>query len=440
MADLTLTSIIVSQKGRARNWSCVYTDLWESIISRKILHRWITVWSTGTGVCGGDPGGVCRQLKIYWLRLSLHHLFSFLWPCVWDLSFPTRDQTYVSCTGRQTLNHWTTREVPPPLLLVQRIGEGVLSEITKTSKVGNITGRYNSLLLFSAPFSNRENSRGDFGSDHQWSQQCSLQRLKHIINTGKYQGGTNTNSLLPKITGGENDLERKKLTIHNHGSVQEKNFRELSWLLMLSVYSREKRLTHYDLGPVCPKNDAWMAGHRQLLSGDQEEKIRASPSFCQEQTWDPLFTAESSKFVYREDSLEGLSSRPKNKSISGNKGVVKSRRSVSWGQRAASTFQLLSQDQSNPPAGQGPPQRSKSPLQSLSPPIRGDCHLSGGGGHLLRDSSLPSLGCDLLSSLKVHGTHSYPSRAHRQMAHSGEGLLSRALSLSFWSSSAPSKG
>ena len=27
-----------------------------------------------------------------------------------------------------------------------------------------------------------------------------------------------------------------------------------------------------------------MAGHRQLLSGDQEEKIRASPSFCQQQT------------------------------------------------------------------------------------------------------------------------------------------------------------
>ena len=160
-------------------------------------------------------------------------------------------------------------------------------------------------LLFSAPFSNRENSRGNFGSDHQWSQQCSLQRQKHIINTGKYQGGTDTNSLLPKITGGENDLERKKLTIHDHGSVQEKNFRELSWLLMLSVYSREKRLTHYDLGPVCPKNDAWMAGHRQLLSGDQEEKIRASPSFCQEQIWDPLFTAEFSKFLSREDSLEG---------------------------------------------------------------------------------------------------------------------------------------
>ena len=98
----------------------------------------------------------------------LFFFFFFFWPCTWDLSFPTRDQTYGTCTGRQIFNHWTTREVPPPLLLVERIGEGVLSEITKTSKVGNIAGRDHSLLLFSAPFSNRENfSRGHFGSDHQ---------------------------------------------------------------------------------------------------------------------------------------------------------------------------------------------------------------------------------------------------------------------------------
>ena len=31
---------------------------------------------------------------------------------MWDLSFPTRDQTHILGTGRQILNHWTTREVP----------------------------------------------------------------------------------------------------------------------------------------------------------------------------------------------------------------------------------------------------------------------------------------------------------------------------------------
>ena len=31
---------------------------------------------------------------------------------MWDLSSPNRDGTHVPCTGRQILNHWTTREVP----------------------------------------------------------------------------------------------------------------------------------------------------------------------------------------------------------------------------------------------------------------------------------------------------------------------------------------
>ena len=31
---------------------------------------------------------------------------------MWDLSFPTRDQTQVLCIGRQIPHHWTTRKVP----------------------------------------------------------------------------------------------------------------------------------------------------------------------------------------------------------------------------------------------------------------------------------------------------------------------------------------
>ena len=41
-------------------------------------------------------------------ELSLVAAYGFSW----DLSPPTRDQTYVLCIGRQTLNHQTTREVP----------------------------------------------------------------------------------------------------------------------------------------------------------------------------------------------------------------------------------------------------------------------------------------------------------------------------------------
>ena len=36
---------------------------------------------------------------------------------MWDLSSPTRDQTCISCIGRQILNHWTTREVRPESLV-----------------------------------------------------------------------------------------------------------------------------------------------------------------------------------------------------------------------------------------------------------------------------------------------------------------------------------
>ena len=35
----------------------------------------------------------------------------------WDLSSLTRDRTQVPCTSRQTLSHWTTREVPRTLFL-----------------------------------------------------------------------------------------------------------------------------------------------------------------------------------------------------------------------------------------------------------------------------------------------------------------------------------
>ena len=37
----------------------------------------------------------------------------FFWPSgMWDLSSLTSDQTYTPCTGKQSLNCWTTREVP----------------------------------------------------------------------------------------------------------------------------------------------------------------------------------------------------------------------------------------------------------------------------------------------------------------------------------------
>ena len=45
--------------------------------------------------------------------LLLFYGFGFFWlPYMQDLSSPTRDQTHTPCFGSQSLNHWTSREIP----------------------------------------------------------------------------------------------------------------------------------------------------------------------------------------------------------------------------------------------------------------------------------------------------------------------------------------
>ena len=43
--------------------------------------------------------------------LLLFYVLGFWSGVMWDLSFPTRDGTYILYIGRQILNHWTTWEV-----------------------------------------------------------------------------------------------------------------------------------------------------------------------------------------------------------------------------------------------------------------------------------------------------------------------------------------
>ena len=45
-------------------------------------------------------------------------MFLDFWPRgMWDLSFLTRYWTHTPCIGRQSLNHWTTREVAASILI-----------------------------------------------------------------------------------------------------------------------------------------------------------------------------------------------------------------------------------------------------------------------------------------------------------------------------------
>ena len=54
----------------------------------------------------------CGSLEFVKTLLLLYGLV--FWPQgMWDLSFPTRDRTHTPCIRKWSLNHWTSRKVPP---------------------------------------------------------------------------------------------------------------------------------------------------------------------------------------------------------------------------------------------------------------------------------------------------------------------------------------
>ena len=78
--------------------------------------------------------------------LLLFYVLVFWLRGVWDLNSPTRDRTHTPCTGRRSLNHWTTKVVPMFLLFIQCLIE-VIPELV-SSKV--FTQAVRSLGIFEA--------------------------------------------------------------------------------------------------------------------------------------------------------------------------------------------------------------------------------------------------------------------------------------------------
>ena len=58
--------------------------------------------------------------SLYWICYNVAFLAFWPWG-MWDPSSSIRDQTYTLYTGRQSLNHWTTREAPRPIFNVREI-------------------------------------------------------------------------------------------------------------------------------------------------------------------------------------------------------------------------------------------------------------------------------------------------------------------------------
>ena len=86
---------------------------WESISLIYYLFRlcWISIATWASFSCRAQAS-LCRDFSCCGAQ-ALECACSTQLSCSrWDLSSRTRDQTHVSCIGRQIPNQWTTREVP----------------------------------------------------------------------------------------------------------------------------------------------------------------------------------------------------------------------------------------------------------------------------------------------------------------------------------------
>ena len=70
-------------------------------------------------------------------------------PVVWDLSSPTRDRTWVPCTGRQILNHWPTRKVSWMVFLKIKFWKSLVKLIFQSLQVeGWISTPFGNILYW----------------------------------------------------------------------------------------------------------------------------------------------------------------------------------------------------------------------------------------------------------------------------------------------------
>ena len=108
------------------------------------------------------PRGHFPHSTLHCGRLSVHHLLP--WPTIktffmlssqlyfffffamlygkWDLSFPTKDYTHAPALEAWSLNHWTSRRVPPTLFMEPHYGQ-----ISSRDLKGNVMKIYIKFFL-----------------------------------------------------------------------------------------------------------------------------------------------------------------------------------------------------------------------------------------------------------------------------------------------------
>ena len=119
----------------------------------------------------------CLSLSFFffwkWTIFKVFNLSQYCFCCVcvlvfwswgmWDLSSRTRDQTHIPCTGRWSLNHWTSREVSSVSLFLDllwfTLDSWIVCKVSKNSPLANLMAsslhwRFNTIFhsLFQANF------------------------------------------------------------------------------------------------------------------------------------------------------------------------------------------------------------------------------------------------------------------------------------------------
>ena len=84
--------------------------------------------------------------------LLLFYVLVFWLRGMWDLNFPTRDWTHTPCSGRWSLNQWTSRKIPTAFFFILTIAILYLLCSLWKNLFGNAAIKINAMIICTVGF------------------------------------------------------------------------------------------------------------------------------------------------------------------------------------------------------------------------------------------------------------------------------------------------